>query len=36
MYPGYELLFMFNNATNHAIYAKSILKVAHMNKEPKR
>ena len=34
LYPGYELLFMFDNATSHAIYAKDALQVVHMNKEP--
>ena len=34
LYPGYELLFMFDNATSHAIYAKDELQVAHMNKGP--
>ena len=32
LYPGYELLFMFDNATSHPIYAKDALQVAHMNK----
>ena len=27
---------MFNNTTSNAIYAKDVLYVAHMNKEPKR
>ena len=34
LYPGYELLFMFDNATSHAVYAKDALQVAHMNKGP--
>ena len=34
LYPGYELLFMFNNATSHSIYAKDALQVAHINKGP--
>ena len=34
LYPGYELLFMFDNATSHSIYAKDALQVAHMNKGP--
>ena len=34
LYPGYELLFMFDNATSHAIYAKDALQVTHMNKGP--
>lgn len=31
LYPEYELLFMFNNATSHA---KDVLQVTHMNKSP--
>ena len=34
LYLGYELLFMFDNAISHAIYAKDVLQVAHMNKRP--
>ena len=34
LYPRYELLFMFDNATSHAIYAKDELQVTHMNKRP--
>lgn len=34
LYPGYELLFMFDNATSQSIYAKDALQVAHMNKKP--
>ena len=34
LYLGYELLFMFDNATSHAIYAKDALQVAQMNKGP--
>ena len=34
LYPGYGLLFMFENATSHYIYAKYALHVANMNKEP--
>ena len=34
LYPGYELLFMFDNVTSHGIYAKDVLQVAHMNKAP--
>ena len=34
LYPGYELLFMFDNATSHSIYAKDELQVAQMNKGP--
>ena len=33
LYPGYELLFMFNKATSHFIYAKDALQVAQINKE---
>ena len=32
LYLGYELLFMFKNATSHSIYAKDVLQVAHINK----
>lgn len=31
-YPGYELLFIFNNITSYAIYAKNLLQVTHINK----
>ena len=34
LYLGYELLFMFDNATIHAIYAKDALQVIYMNKMP--
>ena len=34
LYPGYELLFMFDNAISHFIYAEDALQVAHMNKGP--
>lgn len=33
LYPGYKLLFMFDNATSHSIYAKDALQVANINKE---
>lgn len=36
LYPGYELLFMFDNAISHAIYAKNALQVTHINKGPGR
>ena len=36
LYPEYELLFMFDNATSHAIYAKDVLQVTHINKKPER
>ena len=32
LYRGYALLFMFDNATSHSIYAKDVLRVANMNK----
>ena len=32
LYPDYELLFMFDNATSHSIYRKDALQVAHINK----
>lgn len=32
LYPGYDLLFMFDNATSHLIYAKDALRTTHMNK----
>lgn len=32
LYPGYELLFMFDNATSHAVFAKDALRVGSMNK----
>lgn len=34
LYPGYELLSMFDNATLHSIYAKNGLQVVYMNKGP--
>lgn len=34
LYSGYELLFIFDNTISHAIYAKDVLQVAHMNKSP--
>ena len=34
LYSGYELLFMFDNATSYTIYAKDALQVTHMNKGP--
>ena len=34
LYSGYELLFMFDNAISHAIYAKDALHVTHINKGP--
>lgn len=35
LYLRYELLFMFDNATSHAIYAKIILQFAYINKKPR-
>lgn len=32
LYPGYDFLFMFDNATSHLIYAKDALRTTHMNK----
>ncbi len=32
LYPGYELLFMFDNTKCHSIYAKDALQVAQINK----
>jgi hypothetical protein len=32
LYPGYDLLFLFDNATSHLIYAKDALRTNHMNK----
>lgn len=32
LYLGYELLFMFDNATSHTVYAKDALQVGNMNK----
>ena len=32
LYPSYGLLFMFDNATSHAVYAKDALQVGNMNK----
>ncbi len=33
-YSGYELLFLFDNATSNSIYALDALQVANMNKGP--
>ncbi len=35
LYPGYELLFLYDNATSHSIYAPDALQVAFMNKRPR-
>lgn len=32
LYPGYSLLFLFDNATSHSVYAKNTLQVKDMNK----
>ena len=32
LYPGYSLLFLFDNATSHSVYAKNALQVRDMNK----
>ena len=32
LYPSYELLFIFDNATSHSIYAKDAFCVRNMNK----
>lgn len=34
LYPGYTLLFLFDNETSHAIYALDALQVGNMNKGP--
>lgn len=34
LYPGYSLLFIFDNATSHAVYAKDALRAKNMNKSP--
>lgn len=34
LYPGYSLLFLFDNATSHSVYAKDALQVNNMNKGP--
>lgn len=33
LYLGYELLFLFNNATSHTIYVSDGIQVAYMNKK---
>ncbi len=33
LYPGYSLLFLFDNATGHLIYVKNVLGKRNMNKE---
>ena len=32
LYPGYSLLFLFDNATSHSVYAKDALQAKEMNK----
>ena len=32
LYPGYSLLYLFDNATSHSVYAKDALQVQDMNK----
>ena len=32
LYPGYSLLYLFNNSTSHSVYAKNALQVKDMNK----
>ena len=32
LYPGYSLCFLFDNATNHFVYAKNALQIKDMNK----
>ncbi len=34
LYPGYSLLFLFDNATSYSVYAKDALQVHEMNKGP--
>lgn len=35
LYPTYELLFIFDNATSYTIYTKDVLRVSHINKGQK-
>ena len=32
LYPGYQLLFLFDNATSHSVYAEDALLASKMNK----
>lgn len=32
LYPGYELLFIFDSVINHSIHAKDVLQVVYINK----
>lgn len=34
LYSGYSLLFLFDNATSHSVYAKNALRTQEMNKGP--
>lgn len=34
LYPGYSLLFLFDNATSHSVYADNALRSGNMNKGP--
>lgn len=34
LYSEYKLLFVFDNVTNYAIYAKDKLQVININKDP--
>lgn len=32
LYPGYSLLFLFDNATSHSVFAQDALHTTQMNK----
>lgn len=34
LYPGYSLLFLFENATSHSVYGQDALQVKNMGKGP--
>jgi len=34
VYPGYQALCLFNNATSHSAFAEDTLRVQHMNLDP--
>ena len=34
LYPGYSLLFLFDNATSHSVYIDNALRTGNMNKGP--
>lgn len=34
LYPGYSLLFLFNNATSHSVYAADVFSIKNMSKKP--